>query len=138
MIRVTNRREVGRWAESLPPSFVVGMLLAGDRLSCCDEAAVWEEKGKIVGAATIAPEGEQMSGEPTIVGVYVLPKFRRRGIGRKLMIAAIDRCRERGLVPVRVDILSTAARQTIAGLPFECREALRVVDLGSPMDFFSG
>ncbi len=137
MVRIASVREVGRWAMSLPPSPTIGMLLAGDRLSCCDEAAVWEEEdGKIIGAATIAPKGEQMSGEPTIVGIYVVPGRRREGIGRKLLIAAIERCRERGLVPVRVDILSTAARQTIAGLLAEYARALRVIDLGSPMDFF--
>lgn len=138
MIRIVPRHEVARWAASLPPSAIIGMLLAGDRLSCCDEAAVWEEDGKITGAATIAPEGEQLSGEPTIVALYVTASRRRKGIGRELMKAAIERCRERGFERMRVDVMSTAARRTIGGLSEEHRTALRVVDMGSVMDLFSG
>ena len=138
MVRPASRSEIGRWAMSLPQSIIIGTLLAGDRLSCCDEGVVWDEDGKIIGAATIAPNGEMMSGEPTIVALYVISSRRREGIGCELMKAAIDRCVERGFGRVRVDVLSTGARKTIAKLSAEQRALLRVVDMGSILDLFPG
>ncbi|HBV01360.1 MAG TPA: hypothetical protein DEF00_03135 [Candidatus Taylorbacteria bacterium] len=53
------------------PNFMVwfGMLFAGDRGNCCDEAVVVFEDNALVAIASIAPEGEAGSGEPTIVGL---------------------------------------------------------------------
>lgn len=58
------------------------LLLGGDRLSACDEAvAVKDDSGKILGVASIAPLGEERSGEPTIVGLYVILEARQGQLG---------------------------------------------------------
>lgn len=72
-------------------------LFGGDRMNCCDEAVFAEIDGTVVGVATIAPLGESRDGVPEIVGVYVIPRFRRQGIGLGLMVVATKRCIARGL-----------------------------------------
>lgn len=109
-------------------------LLGGDRASCCDEAVAVQVDGYIVGVATIAPYGEQRSGKPTIVGLYVQPSYRRQGHGQRILEAAIARCLERGLVPVHVDILSSGSRKIVARLPLELRSVIVVNDLGDVID----
>ncbi|RJQ30588.1 hypothetical protein C4572_03955 [Candidatus Parcubacteria bacterium] len=61
------------------PSPAMGILFAGDRWACVEKVAVAEVDGKIVGIATIAPKGEQVSGKPTIVGLYVQHQYRQKG-----------------------------------------------------------
>jgi GNAT superfamily N-acetyltransferase len=112
----------------------IGILFVGDRFHCCDEGVGVFAEGELVGIATIAPEGEQGSGEPTIVGLYVVPEYRRRGIGTELMRAAVERCRERGFARVRVDVMSTGAKKAVARLPEALREVLDIHDLGAVMD----
>lgn len=68
------------------------------------------------------------SGEPTIVAVYVRHEYRSRGYGNELLIAAINRCRERGLVPVRIDVMTTPVKKIIEHLPEDYRRDLHVVD----------
>ena len=55
------------------PNIAVALLLGGDRISCCDEGVIAEQEKKLVGVATIAPEGEEMSCQPTVVALYVIP-----------------------------------------------------------------
>lgn len=114
------------------------MLLAGDRLSCCDEAVGVEVEGQIAAVATIAPQGEQMGGRPTIVALYTLPRFRRRGYGREAFVAALARCRERGFAKVRVDVLSKHVLRIIEGLSTEDRAYLEVHDFGTVTDWIGG
>lgn len=128
MSRIWGTGQV-RWVdEEIPHGFLQAILFGGDRLSCVDEAVAIENNDTVVGIATIAPEGEQMSGEPTIVGLYVRPEHRGKGAGMALLLAAIDRCRERGLVPVRVDALTTPVLRIAEKLPEEYRRDLRVSD----------
>jgi len=55
---------------------------------------VWEEDGKIVGATIVQRRG---STDVWVVGtVGVLPEYRRRGLARKLLEAALELMRERG------------------------------------------
>lgn len=134
--RILSWPELVAWVADLPPSMTVAMLLCGDRLSCCDEAVGVEVGGRIVGVATIAPQGEQMSGQPTIVALYVLSAFRRQGYGRALMAAAIRRCLERGFQKIRVDVLSVRVVGIINSLSEELRSVLDVRDLtSSGVDF---
>lgn len=130
-MRVLAKAELVAWASELTPSPVVAILLAGDRLSCVDEAVAVEADGEVVGVATIAPEGEQGSGEATIVAVFVKKEWRGRGLGRQLFEDAIRRCAERQLVPVRLDVLSSKARQIIETLPEELVRLIKVYDLAT-------
>lgn len=84
-----------------------GLLFAGDRMWCCDEALGLEVDGEIVGVATIAPKGEDGCGQSEIVAVYVREEYRRRGYAIALLRSALVRCEERGLAfPIGVDVLS--------------------------------
>ena len=102
-------------AEGMKPVF--GLLFCGDRLSCCDEAVGLKDGDVAIGVATIAPDGEMGSGQPTVVALYLCKPYRGQHHSAALMKAAIDRCRQRGLVPVRVDAMSTPALRTCAALP---------------------
>ena len=115
-----------------------GIFFVGDRISCLDEVVGLEEDGQIVGVATIAPEGEMRDGQPTIVALYVLPEFRRKGYGRILLEAAINRCIERGFEKIRVDAMSVYAMRIINSLPTHLRDALDVRNLGDVTNLFPG
>lgn len=137
-----NAREWGRlhgWIFSLLASkegAVIAILLGGDRWACCEYAVVAEQDGEIVGIATMAPEGEMQSGEPTIVGLYVQPEFRRLGIGTKLLELAIRELDNLGLSPIRVDVMSTGAKKSIAKLTVRERKVLVLNDCGGVLDGF--
>ena len=140
-VRILNHSELSEFVRSLitsgsPIDPVVPMILGGDRLSCCDEAVAVEVDGVIVGVATIAPQGEMNSGEPTIVGNYVLRKHRSKGLGTKLMAAAVERCRARGFSKVRVDVMSTHEMKIIEALPDDLKSMLDVQDHGAILDMF--
>ena len=90
--------------------------LGGDRHLCCDEAIAAYEGDVLVGAATIAPKGESGEDMPEVVGLFVLEKYRRQKVGRELLLRAIARCRERRLVPLRLNILSKAASALVKNL----------------------
>lgn len=138
MVEIINKAQLVKFVGSLEPSPAMGILLIGDRLVCCDEAVVLKKGGEIAGLATIAPDGEQMSGQPTIVALYVLPAYRRQGYGRQLMEAVVRRCFERGFENVRVDVMSAHAMKIIQALPDELKAGLDVHDLGAMMDMFPG
>jgi len=109
---------IDRLFASLPVTELwLPILFGGDRKYCCDEAAVIEIEGKIVSLATIAPNGEENSGEPTIVGLYTVEPHRELGYGRMVMIEAIERCIERGFQKIRIDVISIQARNLILTLP---------------------
>jgi len=109
------------------PWFVI--LFGGDRAECCDEVAVIKVDGDIVSLASIAPLGEdQSSGEPTIVGLYTLPSYRKQGLGKIVLSAAINRCIERGFEMIRIDAMSKGAIGTITSLPENLRSRLTVID----------
>jgi ribosomal protein S18 acetylase RimI-like enzyme len=58
------------------------------------DGVVWEEKDRIVGTTFIQRLGSTSTWY--VMGVGVLPDFRRRGMARQLMQAAIDLVRDRG------------------------------------------
>lgn len=104
------------------------ILFVGNRLSCCDEAAIVEVDGKIAALATIAPEGEMSEGTPTIVGLYTIRAYRKQGCGKAALEAAVRQCLGRGFTKIRVDILSPNALKTVQSLPEELRAGLAVND----------
>ena len=111
-------------------SAATAVLFGGDRLSCCDEGVGIHLDGKLVGIATIAPRGEQDSGVPTIVGVYVDKAARQNRLGRQLFIATVQRCQERGFTRIHVDSMSVGMMKIIDSLPAEMRNLLDVQDCG--------
>jgi GNAT superfamily N-acetyltransferase len=133
-IRVLSRDEFLFWLDNLAHSIVVGMLLGGDRLSYCDEVVGVIEGGNILGVATIAPKGEENSGQPTIVALYLLPEYRRQGHGMPLLEATIKRCIEHGFKKIRIDAMSTGLSKTIAKIAPELRKKLKVRDFHGVMD----
>lgn len=132
--RLLSWDEFVAFRAKLKPSFIIGMLLAGDRISCCDEAVGVLEDSEIRGVATIAPRGEMESGQPTIEAVYVLPQYRQQGLGVPLLEATIRRCQQRGFVKIRIDAMSTGMLKTIAKTAPELRNKLEVVDYKGVMD----
>ena len=69
-----------------------------------------------------------MSGEPTIVAIYVLHEYRKKGIGSKLLEAAVDYMLQEGLEPIRIEVLNSKVLQMINRLPIEKRQKLNVMD----------
>ena len=133
------KADVEGWVHSLHstrPSMALGVLLAGDRCECITETVVAKINNTIVGIATIAPEGEQLSGEPTIVALYVLPEYRQKGIGFQLLEAAIDHMIKKGIAPIRIDVLHSKVLKMVNRLPTEKRQKLNVVDqsMGGVLD----
>ena len=118
------------------PDMAIMLLLAGDRISCCDEGVIMEEKGNLIGVATIAPRGEGESGQPTIVGLYVAPKYRSKGYGSQILQKTIERCLERGFENIRMDVMSSNATKIINKLPKDVQDKLDVHDLGNIMNNF--
>lgn len=72
------------WAASFAPTMPDSLL-----------GFVWEQDSRIVGNVTVTPD-ESRRGHWLISNVAVDDKFRRQGIGRKLMEAAVEAARERG------------------------------------------
>lgn len=142
-VEFVNMDEVSKWAYDLiqgkhGDSIILVTLFCGDRATCCDEAAVIKNCGRIVAVATIAPRGEDCSGKPAIVGVYVLPGFRKQGHASKVVEEAFGRCVERALrVPVRMDLMSSGIQAVVKGLPDYVKRHLEVHDQGNVLDTIS-
>lgn len=118
------------------PNPAIFILLGGDRIACCDEGVIMQEGDSLVGVATIAPYGEENSGQPTIVGLYVVPEYRSKGYGKQILQKAIERCLERGFEKIRMDVMSSDATEIIKKLPKEIQEKLDVRYMGNMMDNF--
>jgi len=114
--------------DQLPRNILTGMLLSGDRISCCTHAAMATDGDKLLGICTIAPKGEQNSGKPTIVGLYVLPQYRCRAIGKRLFIIAIEFMLARQLIPIHIDAMSSNVNRLIKILPAQLACNLIVIE----------
>ena len=82
------------------------------------------------------PDGEEHSGQPTIVAIYVHPDHRRNGYGKMITEAIVRRCIERIFSNIRMDAMSGYAMRAINALPAELRAVLDVHDFGDVMDKF--
>lgn len=114
-----------------PPTIGKATLFAGAKLWGCDEIlALKDEGGRILGLVTIAADGEDESGVPTIVALYVVHEARRRAygvsVGALLFAAAVERCIARGFEKTRVDVLSTGMMRLIDGLDARLRDRLDI------------
>lgn len=136
-------RTVGEWvlqkcnttgAEEFSESPILPILFGGDRLSCCDEAYVCRSlSGEILGAVTISRNG-QMGEGPEIVGLYVLPEYRRRGYGDLLLKLALLRLDQQELLPAKICILSTAMMELISHLQSWFKDRVIVTMEGKILD----
>ncbi len=129
---VVKKEEIGSWMSNFHmcrPSPAKAILFSGDRWSCVEQVVLALVQEKMVGLASIAPEGEESSGQPTIVAIYVLRGYRALGIGYKLLNAAIDYMVAHKLTPIRVDVLNTKAAKMIDRLPPKRKQQLTVVDM---------
>lgn len=114
----------------------IGIVLSGDRISCCDEGVIMQIQNKLIGVATIAPQGEANSGQPTIVGLYVKPEYRSKGYGKDILQRAIERCIERGFENIRMDVMSLNAQKIIEKLPQKLKEKIDAHFSGNMLDNF--
>lgn len=71
-----------------------GILFAGDRWQHVAHVARAVSDHISVGMATLAPCDEMGAGGPHIIGVYVLPAYRRQGIGRRLIAALVAKSQQ--------------------------------------------
>ncbi|MCL6451075.1 MAG: GNAT family N-acetyltransferase [Acetobacteraceae bacterium] len=102
------------------------------------EGAVWSEAGEgMVGFCTTSfhAEGDQ-DGRPVgeVATLGVVPEFRRRGLGRTLLVLGLASLRDRGAVRAGLRVMAgnQAARTLYASIGFEeaYREVLWRLDLG--------
>lgn len=138
-IKVVPKADAAEWVHSLHsarPSMAVALLLGGDRWSCVDEVALATVDGEIVGIATIAPNGEMMDGQPTIVAIYVAHDHRQSGVGFELLEASVDYMLAKGLTPIRIDVMNSKVSRMIDRLSMEKRQRISVVDssMGGSLD----
>jgi ribosomal protein S18 acetylase RimI-like enzyme len=83
---------------------------------------VWIEQGRVVGNVTLTPAGFDQGW--VIANVAVYPEFRRRGIARQLMLAALDLVARRGrFATLQVEADNDAALALYHSLGFETQRA---------------
>lgn len=103
--KIISIEELADVIDKIPHGFSRGVLFSGDRYLCIDEGIALSEGEELIALATIAPDGEMMSGIPTIVGIWVNPGYRCLGYGLAITQKVIERCIERGFETVRLDAL---------------------------------
>lgn len=135
---VSDRDEVSRASselfESADNKVAIATLLGGDRLSVCEEAVCAKKDGKTIGMITISHMGEGQTGNPSLVGMYVLPEFRKQGIGKDLLEQAIAQGRELGWENVQIDVLTGTMMSLVDQLDDADKSFLRINDLRMGMD----
>ena len=123
------------------------LLFGNAQATCCDEAVVVRDDGRIVAVASISPFGERTSPygsypksrrRPSIVGVYVDVAYRGQGLGLQILQAAVERMVKRHLLPIYIDALSIGMIRIIEKLPKALRKHLRVTDGEGQLDYFPG
>ena len=94
---------------------------------------VAEEDGHIVGtAAAILSSGRSnvlLDVHATLAGIYVAPGHRRRGIAREVTLRAIDWCRQRRCVQIRLQA-SEVGRPLYESLGFKTFREMMKLELG--------
>ena len=135
-ISIVRSEDVRAVIGAIPMGMARVILFGGDRFSCCDEFVVGRnDAGMVVALASLAPEGEQESGEPTIVGVWVAKAERRKRLGTAIFEAAVRRMVARGFPKVRVDVLSRGMAGVLATMEPGLREKLEMGCNSPDIDF---
>ena len=132
-IKIISKRKLWNYLQPFANKPAIGILFGGERIDCCDEVLAAFENSQFLGAVTLSSQGEVMSGQPTIVGLWVSYQHRKKGIGQALLEAAIRRMIERGLTPVRLDSISSKADRMFERLPKELKKVI-IVFSGGPCD----
>ena len=84
-----------------------GLLFGGDRWSCANRVAyVLNDQGNLIALATFSDVGEMYDNTPTLVGVWVHPRERKKGLGTSVALALIEDAAQRGMRTVRIDVIS--------------------------------
>lgn len=123
-------------ARNDPLTIVAVSGLGGERHTCCDEAVVAWAGDIPAGIATIAPQGESGAGQAEIVGLFVLEEWRGSiWVAGELLARAVRRCRERGVVPVRFEALSSLESAAADNLPPEEAVYVEVTDMSGLLPF---
>ena len=120
----------------IPQNLLTGMLLSGDRILCCSHASVILIDDRLAGICTIAPYGEGSSSKPTLVSLYVLPEYRGRLLGKRLVKEAISYLIERDMFSIHIDALSSDVIRLVNCLPASMKDKLEVVDHKGIIDIF--
>jgi len=133
------------WHDMLLESKVAGSGFAADwrprleahfREELAADTAAWflaEEDGHIVGTAaaflSTGTSGVLLDVTATLAGIYVVPGHRRRGIAREVTLQAIEWCKQRGCVYIRLQA-SDAGRPLYESLGFRTFREMMKLDLG--------
>jgi ribosomal protein S18 acetylase RimI-like enzyme len=125
--KIIPQAELLNIINKIPDGMSKVILFLGDRYTCIDEGVAILDGDELIGLATIAAEGEQHSGEPTIVGLWVNPLYRRQGYGKKLLEDAITHCvNERLFDVIRVEAIVEAVLKIIASLPSDLQKRINL------------
>ena len=128
VVKITSPAEIKPWLEKrlAGGNALLYNLFGAEKLACCEEILLaTHAKGEIVGLVALSAKGGAGEG-PEIVGVYVEPTWRRLGIGRALLIQAVEHMAERGLAPVRLNLLNQAIARVYDTLPESVKEKIVV------------
>ncbi len=83
-----------------------------------DEGIIIRHGQKVAGAGLLAPD--------YLIGVYVLPEYRRHGYGKKLIEESIERLRQRGSKKIHMKVCDLRSLRLIDRLPEETKNLLQV------------
>ena len=101
------------------------------RLVYCDRFLVAEYEGNVIGAVATSSQGMDGSTLPTIANVYVLGDFTRKGVGSRLLVAAMEQLLP-GVPKVFCKAITPGMVSAIDKLPLEVKRRLEhQVDLCS-------
>jgi ribosomal protein S18 acetylase RimI-like enzyme len=91
----------------------------GGLLPDLTDGYVWIQGGKLVGSVSLMPHG-RVRGVLSITNVAVFPDYRRQGIARRLVVAAMQRAADRGAhrLVLELEADNEAARQLYDSLGY--------------------
>jgi ribosomal protein S18 acetylase RimI-like enzyme len=99
------------------------------------EVLVARTEERILGVAILAYRPNIAAGASfaSIEDLYVSPEARRQGIGQTLLTAADERCTQRDISYVEVQVESDAAEAFYAALGYEPEKSVRVLSRSLPI-----
>ncbi len=123
-----------RDGEPVPDSFVRELrrlVEAGDL-----EVLAANLEGRMVGVLVLAFRPNVSLGAPfaSVEDLYVHPETRRQGVGKALLQAAGDRCRERGVSYLEAQVEEDAAGALYVASGYEAEPGTRVFSRSLPSD----